>query len=83
MKICLRIAPEANFLISVFKHQIVHADGVSVPDAHLLHALEYTRLAQDAVKVHAAFIVGEVDGCDKALEPRAFNDARLSEGQVR
>ena len=56
-----------NFLVLVFKHQVVHTDGVTVFDSHLLHAFKDAGLAEDAVKVHAAFIVGKIDRGHQAL----------------
>ena len=66
-------------LFSVFEHQIIHADRVAVLNAHLLHAPENAVFAQDAVEKHAAFIVGEIDGRDQALQPGALDEPHIVE----
>ena len=45
----------------IFKLQIVHGHNIPVLNAHLLQPVKQPALAQHLVKIHPAFIVGEID----------------------
>ena len=47
--------------VAVFKLEVIDAHGVAVLNAHILHALINAVIAQDAVEVHHALVVREVD----------------------
>ena len=63
--------------VAVFKLKIIDANCVTVLATHILHALINSVIAQDAVEVHHALVVREVDGRHKALEPAALDDPHV------
>ena len=57
----------------IFKFQIVHGHNVPVLNAHLLQPVKQPALAQHLVKIHPAFIVGEIDVGHEPLQPRPLH----------
>ena len=58
-------------LFRVVEFKIVDADGIAVLDALLLQTVEQAAFAELAVKVHAGFVIIEVDIIQELLEPFA------------
>ena len=61
----------------IFKIEIIKADDVAILDPHFLQPLEQAALAQHLVKIHPAFVVGEVDIRHQALKPRPLDDVSV------
>ena len=53
----------------ILKFQLVNAHSIAVLNTQCFEALEHAGAAQDTVDVHAALIITEVDGHEKALKP--------------
>lgn len=55
----------------ILKRHAANGNGVAVADAERLHAFVDPGVTQRLVEIHPALVVGEVDGRNEAVHPRA------------